>query len=257
MNGFVHSTESFGTVDGPGVRFVVFLQGCPMRCQYCHNPDTWKMNTGSVRSAQSLIRDYERNKAFYNNGGITVTGGEALMQIDFVLELFTLAKQKNIHTCLDTSGITYRPGASSYNEKLDALMEVTDLVMLDIKHIDAEGHKALTGHDNAGILAFARYLDKKNVPVWIRHVVVPGITDDDEQLTRLGTFLGTLSNIKALDVLPYHIMGISKYQQLGIPYPLDGMPPATKEQAAKAKKVILTAYWKQHRSREVQKTANS
>ena len=248
MNGFIHSTESFGTVDGPGVRFVVFLQGCPMRCQYCHNPDTWKMNTGSVRSAQSLIRDYERNAAFYKKGGITVTGGEALMQIDFVLELFTLAKQKNIHTCLDTSGVTYRPGQSSYNGKLDALMEVTDLVMLDIKHIDPEGHKTLTGHDNAGILAFARYLDQKGVDVWIRHVVVPGITDDEALLTRLGTFLGTLSNIKALDVLPYHIMGVTKYEQLGIDYPLKGVEPATRDQAARAKKIILTAYWKQRRS---------
>ena len=248
MNGFIHSTESFGTVDGPGVRFVVFLQGCPMRCQYCHNPDTWKMNTGSIRSAQSLIQEYERNAAFYSKGGITVTGGEALMQIDFLLELFGLAKQKNIHTCLDTSGITYRPGASSYNEKLDALMEVTDLVMLDIKHIDPEGHKALTGHDNAGILAFAKYLEEKQVDVWIRHVVVPGITDDEGQLTRLGIFLGTLSNIKALDVLPYHIMGVAKYDQLGMEYPLKGVPPATKEQAAKAKKAILTAYWKQRRA---------
>ena len=132
MHGFIHSTESFGTVDGPGVRFVIFLQGCPMRCQYCHNPDTWKMNTGSVRSAQSLIQDYERNKAFYQKGGITVTGGEALMQVDFVLELFRLAKEQGIHTCLDTSGVTYRPGESAYNEKLDRLMEVTDLVMLDI-----------------------------------------------------------------------------------------------------------------------------
>ena len=250
MNGFVHSTESFGTVDGPGVRFVVFLQGCPMRCQYCHNPDTWKMNTGAVRSAQSLIQEYERNKAFYAKGGITVTGGEALMQIDFLLELFTLAKQKNIHTCLDTSGITYRSGQSSYNEKLDELMKVTDLVMLDIKHIDPEGHRDLTGHDNAGILAFAKYLEEKNVPVWIRHVVVPGITDDEGQLTRLGSFLGTLSNVKALDVLPYHIMGVTKYEQLNIPYPLDGVPPATKDQAAKAKKIILAAYWKQHRKQQ-------
>ena len=248
MNGFVHSTESFGTVDGPGVRFVVFLQGCPMRCQYCHNPDTWKMNTGAVRSAQSLIREYERNAAFYKKGGITVTGGEALMQIDFLLELFQMAKQKNIHTCLDTSGITYRPCESSYNEKLDELMKVTDLMMLDIKHIDPEGHKALTGHDNAGILAFAKYLEEKQVPVWIRHVVVPGITDGEEQLTRLGSFLGTLSNVKALDVLPYHIMGVTKYEQLNIPYPLEGVPPATKDQAAKAKKIILTAYWKQKRS---------
>ena len=243
MNGFVHSTESFGTVDGPGVRFVVFLQGCPMRCQYCHNPDTWKMNSGSVRSAQSLLKEYERNAAFYSKGGITVTGGEALMQIDFLLELFTLAKEKGIHTCLDTSGITYRPGASSYNEKLDALMAVTDLVMLDIKHIDPAGHKALTGHDNAGILAFARYLDRKQIPVWIRHVVVPGITDDPRLLLRLGRFLGTLSNVKALDVLPYHIMGVVKYQELGIPYPLEGVNPATQKQAMDAKKVILTGYW--------------
>ena len=247
MNGFVHSTESFGTVDGPGVRFVVFLQGCPMRCQYCHNPDTWQMNTGSVRSAESLIRDYERNAAFYSKGGITVTGGEALMQLDFVLELFRMAKKKNIHTCLDTSGVTYRPGASNYNQKLDELMAVTDLVLLDIKHIDPEGHKTLTGHDNEGILAFAKYLEEKQVDVWIRHVVVPGITDDPVLLTRLGTFLGTLSNIKALDVLPYHIMGITKYEQLGMAYPLEGVPPATKDQAAMAKKIILTAYWKQRR----------
>ena len=243
MNGFVHSTESFGTVDGPGVRFVVFLQGCPMRCKYCHNPDTWKMNAGSLRSAESLIREYERNAAFYAKGGITVTGGEALMQIDFLLELFTLAKQRNIHTCLDTSGITYHPGESHYNEKLDALLEVTDLVMLDIKHIDPEGHKDLTGHGNDGILAFARYLDEKKVPVWIRHVVVPGITDDPDLLTRLGTFLGSLHNVKALDVLPYHIMGVSKYAELDMPYPLEGVEPATQKQAIEAKKIILKGYW--------------
>ena len=251
MNGFVHSTESFGTVDGPGVRFVIFLQGCPMRCQYCHNPDTWKMNSGAVRSPQSLIQEYERNRAFYSTGGITVTGGEALMQIDFLLELFRLAKQKKIHTCLDTSGITYRPGQSSYNEKLDALMELTDLVMLDIKHIDPEAHKTLTGHDNAGILDFARYLDQKQIPVWIRHVVVPGITDDPVFLTRLGEFLGTLTNVKALDVLPYHIMGVSKYKELDIPYPLQGVAPATQNQAKLAKQIILKAYWKTYRERSV------
>ena len=215
-----------------------------MRCKYCHNPDTWKMNAGSVRSPQSLIKEYERNQAFYRNGGITVTGGEALMQIDFLLELFRLAKEKNIHTCLDTSGITYHPGASSYNEKLDRLMELTDLVMLDIKHIDPEGHKDLTGHDNGDILAFARYLAEKNVPVWIRHVVVPGITDDPGLLTRLGAFIGGLSNVKALDVLPYHIMGTVKYKQLDIPYPLEGVEPATQAQAMEAKKIILRAFWK-------------
>ena len=243
MNGFVHSTESFGTVDGPGVRFVVFLQGCPMRCKYCHNPDTWKMNSGAVRSAQSLLQEYDRNAAFYSKGGITVTGGEALMQIDFLLELFTLAKQKGIHTCLDTSGVTYRPGESSYNRKLDALMAVTDLVMLDLKHIDPEGHKELTGHGNEGILAFAKYLEQKQVPTWIRHVVVPGITDDPGLLERLGRFIGTLSNVTALDVLPYHIMGVSKYQELGIPYPLEGTEPATRKQAMDAKKIILKGYW--------------
>ncbi len=206
------------------------------------------MNTGAVRSAQSLIQEYERNAAFYKKGGITVTGGEALMQIDFLLELFQLAKKKNIHTCLDTSGITYHPGESSYNQKLDQLMEVTDLVMLDIKHIDPEGHKALTGHDNAGILAFAKYLERKQIPVWIRHVVVPGITDDESLLTRLGTFLGTFTNVKALDVLPYHIMGVTKYKQLDMAYPLEGIPAATREQAAIAKKIILTAYWKQYRN---------
>ncbi len=250
MNGFIHSTESFGTVDGPGVRFVVFLQGCPMRCQYCHNPDTWKMHSGSVRSAQSLIREYERNQAFYTKGGITVTGGEALMQLDFLLELFTLAKQKGIHTCLDTSGITYRPVESDYNRKLDELMAVTDLVMLDIKHIDPQAHKELTGHDNGGILAFARYLAQKNVPVWIRHVVVPGITDDPGALTRLGQFIGSLSNVKALDVLPYHIMGTTKYRELDIPYPLEGVPPATREQAMDAKKIILTAFWQVRRGKQ-------
>ena len=244
MNGYVHSTESFGTVDGPGVRFVIFLQGCPMRCKYCHNPDTWKMNSGALRSAQSLLAEYERNKAFYKNGGITVTGGEALMQIDFLLELFTLAKEKGIHTCLDTSGVTYRPGKSEYNRKLNQLMKVTDLVMLDIKHIDPEGHKDLTGHDNAGILDFARLLDEKKVPVWIRHVIVPGITDDPALLTRLGAFLGTLSNVKALDVLPYHIMGVRKYEELDMDYPLKGVEPATKQQALEAKKIILTAFWR-------------
>ena len=249
MNGFVHSTESFGTVDGPGVRFVIFLQGCPMRCKYCHNPDTWKMNSGSLRSPQSLLKEYERNAAFYTRGGITVTGGEALMQIDFLLELFTLAKEKNIHTCLDTSGITYRPGKSAYNDKLDALMLVTDLVMLDLKHIDPEGHKDLTGHDNAGILAFAKYLEEKDIPVWIRHVVVPGITDDPKLLVRLGRFLGTLNNVKALDVLPYHIMGVSKYKELDLPYPLEGVEPASQKQASDAKKIILTGYWQVKRAK--------
>ena len=239
MDGFIHSVESFGTVDGPGLRFVVFCQGCPMRCKYCHNPDAWEMGKGMRMSAQELIDQYERNKAFYTQGGITVTGGEPLLQMDFLLELFALAKDKGIHTCIDTSGATYRPGESDYNRKLDALMALTDLVMLDIKHIDGDAHKALTGMPNDGVLAFARYLEKRGVDLWIRHVLVPGITDDEEALFRLGTFIGGLSNLKALDVLPYHTMGTVKYQQLGIPYPLEGVEPASKEQAQRAREIIL------------------
>lgn len=242
MDGYIHSTESFGTVDGPGVRFVIFLQGCPMRCKYCHNPDTWEMYVGKPRSAESLIKEYQRNAPYYAKGGITVTGGEALLQIDFLLELFALAKEQNIHTCLDTSGITYHPGQSSYNVKLDRLMELTDLVLLDIKHIDPQAHKELTGHDNRNILAFARYLAEKKVPVWIRHVVVPGVTDDPKQLARLGAFMATLSNVVSLDVLPYHVMGVSKYRELGINYPLIGVEAATNEQAKKARIIILAAY---------------
>ena len=242
MEAYLHSTESFGTVDGPGVRFVIFLQGCPMRCKYCHNPDTWEMHAGERRSAESLIEEYEHNRAFYKNGGITVSGGEPLAQIDFLVELFRLAKEKEIHTCLDTSGATYRPGDSEYNRKLDALMELTDLVMLDIKHMDPVSHRELTGLDNEGILSFARYLAQKNVPLWIRHVTVPGVTDDPDALTRLGAFIGTLGNVKALDVLPYHVMGVSKYKELGVPYPLEGVEPATKEQAAQARQIILSAY---------------
>lgn len=239
MDGYIHSTESFGTVDGPGVRFVIFLQGCPLRCQYCHNPDTWEVGTGTQRSVQSLLEEFQRNRPFYRNGGITVTGGEPLLQIEFLLELFRAAKSEGIHTCLDTSGITYRAAETDYSRKMDALMELTDLVMLDIKHTDPEAHRRLTGHSNQNILDFARYLSDKHVPVWIRHVVVPGITDEPAHLKKLGQILAGLSNVKALDVLPYHTMGVAKYQKLNIPYPLDGIEPMSKQDAAHAKAIIL------------------
>ena len=236
MNGYIHSTESFGTVDGPGVRFVVFMQGCPMRCLYCHNPDTWAAGRGEQRSAQSLIDEYMSLKEFLKNGGITVTGGEPLLQIDFVTELFTLAKQHGIHTCIDTSGITFDPNDTA---KLDKLLPLTDLFMLDIKHIDPERHKALTGQDNKNILAFAEYLAKNNKEMWIRHVLVPNVTDDEYYLHKLGEFIGGLKTLKALDVLPYHTMAKAKYESLGIPYPLGDIPPATKEQASKARDIIM------------------
>ena len=210
--GRIHSLESFGTVDGPGTRFVVFVQGCPMRCAYCHNPDTWAMTGGTMMEPAEIIEQYERNRPFYKDGGLTVTGGEPLMQIDFLIDLFTLAKEKDIHTCIDTSGIAFKPGNTALIEKLDKLMTLTNLVMLDIKHIDPEKHKELTQQPNDGILAFAAYLNEKQIPMWIRHVVVPGITDDDEYLYKLGQFIGKFTNLKALDVLPYHTMGEKKYE---------------------------------------------
>lgn len=187
-----------------------------------------------------IIEQYERNSAFYaNGGGITVTGGEPLMQIDFMIDLFTLAKEKNIHTCIDSSGIAYNPDSAVQQEKLARLMELTDLVMLDIKHIDSEKHKDLTQQPNTNILKFAEYLNDKHVDMWIRHVVVPGITDDDKYLFDLGYFIGQFSNLKALDVLPYHTMGEKKYQNLGMEYKLKGVPPMDKDKLLKKKKVIL------------------
>lgn len=239
MIGHIHSIESFGTVDGPGIRLVLFLKGCPMRCQYCHNPDTWDMNGGTDMTVKEIIDQYESNRPFYQKGGITATGGEPLMQTAFVTELFEEAKAHGIHTCLDTSGITYQPESPKAMEALERLMASTDLVMLDIKHIDSKEHKKLCGHPNETILAFARYLDRKGIPVWIRHVVVPGITDRQDELYSLGRFIGTLTNVKALDVLPYHDMGKMKYQELGIDYPLKDLKPLSKEEAVAARKVIL------------------
>lgn len=240
MKGRIHSLESFGTVDGPGTRFVVFVQGCPMRCAYCHNPDTWEMNAGTEMEPSYIIGQYERNKEFYKGGGITVTGGEPLMQVDFLIDLFTLAKEKGIHTCIDTSGIAYKKNSNpEWLKKLDHLMTLTDLVMLDIKHIDPEKHKELTSQPNDGILAFAEYLNEKGIDMWIRHVVVPTITDDDKYLYQLGYFIGQFSNLKALDVLPYHTMGESKYEKLGIAYKLKGIPAMDKNKVIEKKQVIL------------------
>ena len=238
MNGFIHSIESFGTVDGPGIRLVVFTQGCPMRCAYCHNPDTWEIGIGTQITTDEIIDRYNKNRPFYSNGGITVTGGEPLLQIDFLIDLFTKAKEEDIHTCLDTSGITFNSNPE-YLAKLELLLNHTDLVMLDIKHIDPESHKALTGHSNEAVLGFAKFLEKKNIPVWIRHIIVEGITDKKDDLVRLGEFIGDLSNVRALDVLPYHTMGVNKYEELGIDYPLKDLPALPFEKAVEAKKHIL------------------
>ncbi len=248
--GRIHSSESFGTVDGPGLRYVLFLQGCPMRCLYCHNPDTWRFDGGRELSADEVLAEYRKNAVFYKNGGLTVTGGEPLLQIDFLLELFEKAKKEGIHTCIDTSGVTYTSTDREYTDKLDKLMIYTDLVMLDIKHIDTEKHKELTGHGNENILAFAKYLESKNISLWIRHVVVEGYTDKDSDLYALGELIGSLKNVKALDVLPYHTMGAAKYKELGLKYRLEGVGALSKEAAFRAKQKILEGIKKTRQKNE-------
>lgn len=238
LQGRVHSTESFGTVDGPGIRFVVFFQGCPMRCLYCHNPDTWAPEGGQLRTADALLQEYERNKTFYRGGGITATGGEPLLQLPFLTELFRKAKEKGIHTCLDTSGIVYQ---SKKEKEYQQLFSYVDLVLLDIKHSNAEEHKKLTGHKNDAVLAFADALEKAAVPMVVRHVLVPGITDDEEELRNLGYLLAKYRNLKGLEVLPYHTMGKAKYNELGIPYPLEGVADMDARKAKEARKKILEA----------------
>ncbi len=237
--GNIHSIETCGTVDGPGIRFVVFMQGCPMRCKYCHNPDSWTTDINKKMTIDEILDKYEGVKEFVKSGGITVTGGEPLLQIDFVTELFRRAKMRKIHTALDTSGISFNKDDTG---KIDRLLKFTDLVLLDIKHIDEAKHIDLTGHSNKNILEFAKYLSNKNISVWIRHVVVPGLTDDEKSLIDLGKFLAGLNNVKALDVLPYHDMAVSKYEKLGIDYPLKDVNPATKEQAISARDVIIKAF---------------
>ncbi len=239
--GNIHSIETCGTVDGPGIRFVVFTQGCPLRCQYCHNPDTWSVANNQRMSVAEILEKYEGVKEFLQNGGITVTGGEPLLQIDFVIELFKTANSRGIHTALDTSGLLFNP---QNTEKMDDLLKYTSLVLLDIKHVDEDEHKKLTGHSNEKILAFAKYLSDKKIPTWIRHVVVPEITFVPKYLEQLGEFLGTLDNVQALDVLPYHDMAVPKYENLKLDYPLKGVPPLTKAQAIEARDIIFKAYRK-------------
>ena len=253
MKGLVHSLETFGLVDGPGVRYIVFMQGCRMRCQFCHNPETWDMENGELWEAKDLFERAYRYKTYWMkngklNGGITVSGGEPLLQIDFVTEFFKYAKEKNIHTTLDTSAQPFtreEPFISKFNE----LMKYTDLVMLDIKNIDKEGHKTLTGFSVENILDCARYLDEIGKDVWIRHVLVTGndnhedklsFSDRDEQLEELSEFISTLSNVKKVEVLPYHTLGALEYSKMGLPYKLEDIDPPTAERVDNAKRILKT-----------------
>ncbi|MDO5301806.1 MAG: pyruvate formate-lyase-activating protein [Tissierellia bacterium] len=239
--GYIHSRETFGTVDGPGIRYVLFLQGCPMRCLYCHNPDTWVRAAGEAMSTDEVLDEYESYRPFLKEGGITLSGGEPLLQMDFAIELFKKAKERGIHTALDTCGITFQREDGHLLGQFQELIQYTDLFLLDIKHVDREGHRALTGHDNDRVWDFLSFLDEHGKDIWIRHVIVPGITYNKDLLIRLGRELAKYRAIKAIDVLPYHSMGRVKYQQMGLDYKLEGVEDLALEDAIKARTLILAA----------------
>lgn len=235
--GAVHSIETFGSADGPGIRFLIFLQGCRMRCQYCHNADTWKIKTGDT-DADTLLKKALRYRSYWKNkGGITVSGGEPLLQIDFVTDLFEKAKKKDVNTALDTSGQPFSRDPE-FLERFDRLMNATDLVLLDIKHIDPVRHQEITGWSNENILDLAGYLNSINKPVWIRHVLVDGLTSNEKDLRDLRSFLDGLENIQKVEVLPYHSLGAYKWKELGLAYPLEKVSPPSDEDIQRAKKIL-------------------
>ena len=236
--GYVHSLESFGSVDGPGVRFVVFLQGCALRCKYCHNPETWAEG-GEEWTAEALFQRVYRYRNYWRgNGGLTISGGEPLLQLDFVSEVFRLARAKKVQTALDTSAQPFAPDNAEWMARFDRLLENTDLVILDLKEIDDEKHKKLTGHSNKNILAMAQYVAAKGVDLWIRHVLVPGLTDDADGLRQLDAFIKTLPTVRRVEILPYHTLGLFKWQNLGIPYPLEGVRVPTAEEVETAEQLL-------------------
>lgn len=234
IKGKIHSLESFGTVDGPGIRFVVFMQGCPLRCLYCHNPDTWETKGESPlqMTPSELLTEVLKYRNFIKKGGVTVTGGEPLLQSDFLQSFFRLCREEGIHTALDTSGFIVSPKA------WQAVDEV-DLVLLDIKTLDASLHPSLTGVEVTNTLQFLDELERKRKPVWIRHVVVPGYTDREERLSALAEYLSCYAMIQKIELLPYHTMGVFKYEQLGIDYALKNVPPLSKESLDRAKEIFV------------------
>ncbi len=236
MTGRIHSFESFGTLDGPGIRFVVFMQGCPLRCIYCHNRDTWDIGGGMPYSVDDVMAELDKYKSYFHfsDGGITVSGGEPLLQIGFVTELFRSCKSQGIHTTLDTSGFT---GAAN-SEAVFALLAETDLVLLDIKHPRDPGHELITGVGRDKPAAFARLLSDRSIPVWIRYVLVPGYTDAASDLEAAAAFIKSLSNVDKVEVLPYHAMGAYKWKELGCPYPLEGVETPDDEVVRNATRIL-------------------
>lgn len=233
--GYLHSVETFGTLDGPGIRYVLFFQGCHLRCLYCQNRDTWQRNPGRVVTVPELVSEFLRYKTYMTSsgGGITASGGDPILQPDFVAALFEASKKKGIHTALDTSGVTrITPAVSS-------VLEHTDLVLLDLKHIDSETHRRLTGVPNDRVLEFARHLDDIGKPVWIRHVIVPGFSDTTESAEQTAAFLSSLSNVQRVDLLPYHEFGKHKWEALGEPYPLEGVEPPSEAVMQRLREVFV------------------
>ncbi|MBR6504243.1 MAG: pyruvate formate lyase-activating protein [Clostridia bacterium] len=232
--GKIHSYESFGTVDGPGIRFVIFMQGCPLRCKYCHNRDSWNLDGGHVVSVNELFYHIMRFKNYFipSGGGVTITGGEPLLQAPFLISLFKKLKEENIHTCIDTSGMF------ELTDKIKELLSLTDLVLLDIKHINSKKCKDLVGFYNEKELAFARYLSDHNIPMWIRQVLVPGITDNEDDLKTLKTFINSLETVQKVEILPYHEMGKYKWEDLGYKYDLEAVRSANNDDVERAKKIL-------------------
>ena len=239
MIGRIHSIETFGTVDGPGIRYVIFTQGCLLRCQFCHNPDTWDIKAGKEITVEELIEDIKDYLPYIeaSGGGVTVSGGEPLLQMDFLIELFTECKKLGIHTTIDSSGGCYS-NSSAFQHKLSQLLKVTDLILLDLKQIDDQKHRKLTGLPNHHILKLAKLLSEKNVPVWIRHVLVPGITDSEEDVRRLSDFIGQLNNVEKIEILPYHKLGMYKWENLGLQYELKDVEPPSEEKVKWAQEIL-------------------
>lgn len=241
MTGNIHSIITGSTVDGPGTRYVVFLKGCPLRCLYCHNPDTWDGRGGKEMTVAEIMADMRSYLPFMKRGGLTVSGGEPLVQIDFVTELFAAAKQLGVQTALDTTGYLFKKDVPEIYAKYEKLTEVTDLVLLDLKAIDPKMHEELTGVKQDTIIDFYKYLDEKNIPIWVRHVIVPGYTFDPELLAKSGRFLAHFKNVKAVDILPYHDMAKPKYKEMGIDYVLKDVKPLTGEDGHSARDMIVNA----------------